>query len=102
MSRIWDKNQRENSYTNGNKTEEDLRCKPKTKTSNTNGCEEDHGEEEEKKASLYGLCFGQDPEKDIAEQSKVILNMIYFFQVLPFYILQFTSGMALGKYNNLC
>ena len=92
MSRIWDKNHRENSYTNGNKTEEDLKSKPKT-----NGCEEDHGDEEENKASLYGLCFGQDPEKDIAEQSKVILNMIYFFQVLPFYILQFTSGMALGK-----
>ena len=98
MSRSWDNNHRENSYTNGNKTEENLRSKPKT--TRTNGCDEDHEDEEENKnVSLYGLCFGQDPEKDIAEQSKVILNMIYFFQVLPFYILQFTSGMALGNDN---
>ncbi len=96
MSKNWDNNHRENSYTSGNKTEENLRSKPKM--SRTNGCDEDH-EDENKNVSLYGLCFGQDPEKDIAEQSKVILNMIYFFQVLPFYILQFTSGMALGNKN---
>ena len=90
MSRILDKNQQRNSYTNGKKTEEDLRWKSQTRGG-------DEEEEEETDVSIYGLCFGQDPEKDIAEQSKIILNMIYFFQVLPFYILQFTSGMALGK-----
>ena len=98
MSSAWDNNHGENSYTNGNKTEESHRWK--TKTSKSNGCDEDPEDKEEKDVSLYGLCFGHDPEKDIAEQSKVILNMIYFFQVLPFYILQFTSGMALGKITN--
>ena len=39
----------------------------------------------------------KDLEKELAEQSKVALKMIYFFQVLPFYVLQFTSGMALGN-----
>ena len=97
MSSAWDNNHGQNSYTNGNKTEENHRWKPKT--SKSNGCDEDHDDKEEKNVSLYGLCFGHDPEKDIAEQSKVILNMIYFFQVLPFYILQFTSGMALGIEN---
>ena len=57
-------------------------------------------EEEEKteKKSFFRLCFSETLEKDLAEQSKVVLKMIYFFQVLPFYILQFTSGMALGLY----
>ena len=35
----------------------------------------------------------------LKEKSKSLLQMIYFFQVLPFYILQFTSGMALGESN---
>ena len=54
-------------------------------------------EEEQKKKSFFGLCFSEDLEKELAEQSKLALKMIYFFQVLPFYVLQFTSGMALGK-----
>ena len=37
------------------------------------------------------------PEKDFKKRSKVVLKMIYFFQVLPFYIMQFCSGMSVGK-----
>ena len=55
-------------------------------------------EEDEEKKSFFRLCCSETLEKDLAEQSKVVLNMIYFFQVLPFYILQFTSGMALGEF----
>ena len=95
MSIVWEINDRENSYMSGTKTGEDLRSKPERKP--TNMCDKDPEDEEPHKISLSSLCFGQDPEKDIAEQSKIILNMIYFFQVLPFYILQFTSGIALGK-----
>ena len=51
----------------------------------------------ERKKSFFGLCFSEDLESELAEQSKLALKMIYFFQVLPFYILQFTSGMALGN-----
>ena len=54
-------------------------------------------EEEERSKSFFGICFSEDLEKELAEQSKVALKMIYFFQVLPFYVLQFTSGMALGN-----
>ena len=60
---------------------------------NNEECED----EEVKKKSFFRLCCSENLEKDLAEQSKVMLNMIYFFQILPFYILQFTSGMALGK-----
>ena len=56
----------------------------------------ERGEKEEKK-SFFGLCFSEDLESELAEQSKLALKMIYFFQVLPFYVLQFTSGMALGN-----
>ena len=51
----------------------------------------------EGKKSFFGLCFSEDLESELAEQSKLALKMIYFFQVLPFYVLQFTSGMALGN-----
>ena len=49
MSSAWDNNHGENSYTNGNKTEENHRWK--TKTSKSNGCDEDHEEKEEKNVS---------------------------------------------------
>lgn len=55
------------------------------------------GDNERGKKSFFGLCFSEDLESELAEQSKLALKMIYFFQVLPFYILQFTSGMALGN-----
>ena len=55
------------------------------------------GENERGKKSFFGLCFSEDLESELAEQSKLALKMIYFFQVLPFYVLQFTSGMALGN-----
>ena len=63
--------------------------------------EEQESEEDEErgKKSFFGICFSEDLEKELAEQSKLALKMIYFFQVLPFYVLQFTSGMALG--NNI-
>ena len=54
-------------------------------------------EENSDKAAFLGIKFDKDLEKELAEQSMLMLKMIYFFQVLPFYILQFTSGMALGK-----
>ena len=59
--------------------------------------EEDERGKKEGKKSFFGLCFSEDLESELAEQSKLALKMIYFFQVLPFYILQFTSGMALGN-----
>ena len=36
-------------------------------------------------------------EKKPESRSQNYLRMIYFFQVLPFYILQFCSGMSLGE-----
>ena len=53
-----------------------------------------------KSDSFFGLHWDKDLEKELAEQSRLMLKMIYFFQVLPFYILQFTSGMALGTVND--
>jgi hypothetical protein len=35
--------------------------------------------------------------EDLKQQSRLMLKMIYFFQVLPFYLLQFCSGMGVGK-----
>jgi|LakMenEpi03Aug12_release.lakeMendotaPanAssembly.Ray.scaffolds.fasta_scaffold826679_1 hypothetical protein len=35
--------------------------------------------------------------EDLKKQSKLMLKMIYFFQVLPFYLLQFCSGMGVGE-----
>ena len=58
--------------------------------------DDERGKKEGKK-SFFGLCFSEDLETELAEQSKLALKMIYFFQVLPFYVLQFTSGMALGN-----
>ena len=67
---------------------------------NNGGHKNDENEPAEKSEngdSFFGLHWDKDLEKELAEQSKMMLKMIYFFQVLPFYILQFTSGMALGK-----
>jgi hypothetical protein len=36
--------------------------------------------------------------KDLKKRSKLMLKMIYFFQVLPFYLLQFCSGMGVGEF----
>ena len=47
--------------------------------------------------TCFGFLWNKDKEKEFTEQSKLVLKMIYFFQVLPFYLLQFTSGMALGR-----
>ena len=58
----------------------------------------DRGMKEENR-SFFGLCFSEDME-ELAEQSKLALKMIYFVQVLPFYVLHFVSGMALG--NIIC
>ena len=66
-------------------------------TDNVEDGEEDERGKKEGKKSFFGLCFSEDLESELAEQSKLALKMIYFFQVLPFYILQFTSGMALGN-----
>ena len=52
--------------------------------------------------TFLGIHWDKGLENELAEQSKMMLKMIYFFQVLPFYILQFTSGMALGKNDSLC
>ena len=94
MTRVW---------SNGTKQQEEPGgYTPQVTTSETDfnmkeaRSEEEEQEEKEKK-SFFGLCFSEDLEKELAEQSKVALKMIYFFQVLPFYILQFTSGMALGN-----
>ena len=42
--------------------------------------ETDDDNDENKKKSFFRLCCSENLEKDIAEQSKVMLNMIYFFQ----------------------
>ena len=35
--------------------------------------------------------------EEFKTRSQIILKMMYFFQVLPFYLLQFCSGMSVGK-----
>ena len=110
MTRVWNNgnhNQQENGHvkndpeTKFNLKETHLNGNNYHKSEHTNGNVEEHYENdnnsETKKKSFFSLCCSENLEKDLAEQSKVMLNMIYFFQILPFYILQFTSGMALGK-----
>ena len=58
---------------------------------------ENNAEKSDSREAFLGLHWDKGLENELAEQSKMMLKMIYFFQVLPFYILQFTSGMALGK-----
>jgi len=35
-------------------------------------------------------------EEEFKRKSKLVLKMIYFFQVLPFYVLQFCTGLSIG------
>ena len=117
MTRVWSNASNGNDHRNGNHdTWSETNVDEKNgkistvhdKVNGSNGFKKDQDfnhedvdkEEEEKteKKSFFRLCFSETLEKDLAEQSKVVLKMIYFFQVLPFYILQFTSGMALGLY----
>ena len=117
MTRVWSNASNGNDHRNGNHdTWSETNVDEKNgkistvhdKVNGSNGFKKDQHfknedvdkEEEEKteKKSFFRLCFSETLEKDLAEQSKVVLKMIYFFQVLPFYILQFTSGMALGLY----
>ena len=113
MTRVWSNGTKQEEETGGcsapvTPSEADFNMKEAAKHQGENGqqarSEDRHTEEEEEeekeekeKKSFFGLCFSEDLEKELAEQSKVALKMIYFFQVLPFYILQFTSGMALGN-----
>ena len=115
MTRVWNngKHQENGCKRNGNHdlySETNVDMKDGEIKLNANNCnklnkeqlddeydETDDDNEENKKKSFFRLCCSETLEKDLTEQSKVMLNMIYFFQILPFYILQFTSGMALGK-----
>jgi len=44
------------------------------------------------------VLLWQERSEDFKKQSKLMLKMIYFFQVLPFYLLQFCSGMGVGEF----
>lgn len=115
MTRVWSNASNGNDHRNGNHdTWSETNVDEKNgristvhdKVNGKNGFKKDYQVDEDvdkeegetEKKSFFRLCFSETLEKDLAEQSKVVLKMIYFFQVLPFYILQFTSGMALGFY----
>ena len=112
MTRVWNNGNNHQDKQNGSFNPEDLSETKFNLKENRNGKEakyyqngksldddEDTADSEPKKTKkgFFHLCCSETLEKDLAEQSKTMLNMIYFFQILPFYILQFTSGMALGK-----
>ena len=86
-------------YLNGNEKHFENINKLKTNGKGVNSVNGEPGQKDksENGETYLGFRWDKDLEKELAEQSKLMLKMIYFFQVLPFYILQFTSGMALGK-----
>ena len=118
MTRVWNNGNNHQDKQNGTFNPEDLSETKFNLKENRNGMGANNGKEakyyqngksldddedttdsepKKTKKGFFHLCCSETLEKDLAEQSKTMLNMIYFFQILPFYILQFTSGMALGK-----